>query len=78
MMVAGRNIKKICLRHALSLRSNLPPDFTRRIAAIPVYTRAFLDATMKNDAQGERMLARTPAENGFDGWVTVRDLRRRP
>jgi dienelactone hydrolase len=60
------------------LRSNLPPDFTRRIAAIPVYTRAFLDATMKNDAQAERMLARAPAENGFDGWVTVRDLRRRP
>ena len=57
------------------LRPNLPPDFSRRVAAITVYARAFLDATMKKDAEAERMLARTPAENGFDGWVTVRELR---
>jgi hypothetical protein len=60
------------------LRPDLPPDFIRRVAAITIYTRSFLDATMKKDAEAERMLARTPAENGFDGWAAVREMRRQP
>lgn len=60
------------------LRPNLPPDFIRRVAAITVYTRAFLDATMKKNAEAERMLARAPAANGFEAGVTVREMRRRP
>jgi hypothetical protein len=58
----------------LSVRGDKAPGVRRTFEAANTYTRRFLDAHVKGDADARRWLETPPASNGFEGVVTVEAL----
>jgi tetratricopeptide (TPR) repeat protein len=58
----------------LSVRGDKAPAVRRTFEAANLYTRRFLDAHVKGDAEARRWLEATPLADGLEGVVTVEAL----
>jgi tetratricopeptide (TPR) repeat protein len=58
----------------LSVRGDKAPGVRRTFEAANLYTRRFLDAHVKEDAEARRWLEATPSSHGLEGVVTVEAL----